>query len=266
MIIWYTSCWLQPFFELYIKTNLIRYFTFLFLVFRVGLFKRFVNHSSSGKRDELIQSCYSKPRHSFGNSGDSLFVCCYGFSCLFDKETEWRSVFWGKQNQSNHSVYMTLSSFFSLKQKLDKFIAEINQLKSKQQSYCVEKAIKSRISRTLEQQIPSSNEAREELLLCRTCLESSKGKETPSDNKRLLRFASFSSIAFVYIQCCFLVFLTSQTQFKAGFVFLLACALYLNYIYLKVIEAFVFLMPAQWWMAVASQTTTTQTWKIMLKH
>lgn len=122
-------------------------------------------------------------------------------------------------------------------EKVDHFIAEINQLRSKQHS--VQKAVKTRISQTIEQQISSSNEekqldTRRELILGKTSLLSPAAQQTPNHNKILLKIASFTGIALVYIQFCFLVYLTSQTQLRMGFMFLLACIFYLSYINLKI--------------------------------
>ena len=149
------------------------------------------------------------------------------------------------KNPYNLVITILLSSLSSLKQKLDKFISEINQLQSNQQTYSVQKTIKARISKTLEQQISSSNqesqvETRGELLLDKTPSESSKTKQILDDNKRLMQVATFAAVAFVYVQFCFLLYFTSLTQFRIGFVFLLACAFYISYIYLKVIKAFRF--------------------------
>lgn len=135
-----------------------------------------------------------------------------------------------KVHNRHHEIYsqFTNTSLF-WKQKLDNFLAEINQLKSKQQSNSIKISIKARISKILEQQTLSEIEKN------KISVEPSIDiKETPCDSKRLLRFASLSGIAFVYIQFCFLIFLTMQSQLKIGFMFLLACAFYVNYLYLKV--------------------------------
>lgn len=127
--------------------------------------------------------------------------------------------------------------FFPL-QKLDKFIAEINQLKSKHQSYSVQKTFKARINQQIDVRsiLQGDNKVIERVLNC--CEEAEKQtkrhQEELSKTNRLLMIASFASIFLVYIQFFLLLILIANTPIRAGYVFLLVCTSYLSYIVVKV--------------------------------
>lgn len=139
----------------------------------------------------------------------------------------------GVSFEVNRILISSLSHFiiisFIYLQKLDKFIAEVHQLKSKHQSYSVIK----RINKKIEEQTNSQKAVEKSLSCCRVEERTEEHQEVFT-SKRLLRVAAFVSISLVYIQFFFLLILISLTQIRAGFIFLLICTFYLSYLVLKV--------------------------------
>jgi hypothetical protein len=121
-------------------------------------------------------------------------------------------------------------------EKLDQFIAEINQLKSKRQSSSVQKEIRQRIERVIEKDISSSTEHSQcerlngETLCCDNIIDEC----IQSNKRRLLRISSFSCIFLVYLQFVVLIYLLGNTHLRLGLVFLLVCALAVTYLVLKI--------------------------------
>lgn len=54
------------------------------------------------------------------------------------------------------------------------------------------------------------------------------------EHQRLQRISTYSCICLAHLQLAFLLYLIGCTQFKVGFVFLLACILCINSVLLKV--------------------------------
>lgn len=179
-------------------------------------------------------------------------------------------------------VNLTFHHPLSFKQKLDSFIAQINQLKSKIQTFSVQKAIKERVRNTLNKQASyeherSQSEISSEGLRVESvsdCTQTKvEHKQKSCDKHKLLRVTSFACITFVYTQFIFLIFLLSQSQFRLGVAFLLICTSITSYFILQVNILLDFWTVLGDNCAIATskistrtQSQANQTWKIMLKH
>lgn len=166
-------------------------------------------------------------------------MCCYGSTRGVDKEADWRRVVWGKHNSYLLLLIVNLTfrhPILPFTQKLDVFINEINQLKSKIQTFSVQKVIKERISNTLNKQISSEHEEpQSEISSYFDCTQArTEQKQKSCDKNRLLQIATFACITLVYSQFVFLIYLTAQSQFRVGVMFLLVCTSYISYLVVKV--------------------------------
>ncbi|CRL03261.1 CLUMA_CG016426, isoform A [Clunio marinus] len=104
---------------------------------------------------------------------------------------------------------------------LDKFITEINQLKSKHHSRSFKKnEIKAQTEST-----KYDDEMKERL--------SATSTETSNESKIIQKVVTFASVALVYVQFTLLIYLLGYTQLRAGFIFLLVCAATISYLILK---------------------------------
>jgi hypothetical protein len=121
----------------------------------------------------------------------------------------------------------------SLLQKLDKLIVLINQLKSKCQSYSVQRVTK--------QRLPTESATRAEIVCGEAfydCSEIPVVRPSPqaktADKKLLLRVVSSTCIFLVYAHFICLAYLVTYAQLRLGFIFLITCVVAISWLTLQV--------------------------------